>query len=181
MDQEKARIFREIYLRSCQTRRLLANRLVIRPSSISASIGELLEARLVTEKPGERKRSGRPDLVIAPRPDRLLAISVYIDAREFKAVLVDLDERILHEESRAPSPNSGQYRTSRCDSRTPPPVRWKGAAGVAIDGSKFVPSGHRQYGQTALGQRCSLAAALRPRSGLGRKKSSLPYHSEAHQ
>jgi transcriptional regulator of PTS gene len=39
--------------------------------------------------------------VLAPAPDRLLAISIYVDSRELRAVLVNLQESVLAEEARA--------------------------------------------------------------------------------
>ncbi len=107
MDQEKALLFREICRRRAPTRRLLARRLSLRPSSVSAAIQELLDDGLVTERAVARQRSGRPDLLIAPRPNRLVAISLYVDSRELKAVLLNLDEEVLHEEARVVSPKAG--------------------------------------------------------------------------
>jgi transcriptional regulator of PTS gene len=101
-DEEKALLYREICVGKSPTRQALARRLDIRPSSVSEAIQELVDDRLVRETHAPaRGRSGRPMLVLAPRPDRYVAISLYIDSRELKGVLVNLAEEVIAEEVRA--------------------------------------------------------------------------------
>lgn len=107
-DREKAALFHAICTGRSLTRQLLSRRLGIRPSSVSEAVQELLDDGLVAERsPGIRKQSGRPRLVLAPRPDRLQAISLYVDARKLKAVLLNMDEEPTAEESRTVPARAG--------------------------------------------------------------------------
>jgi transcriptional regulator of PTS gene len=102
-DSEKALLYREICVNRRPTRLGLARKLDIRPSSVSEAVQELLDDGLVLERngPGPRGRTGRPELVLAPRHDRFVAISVYVDSRELKGVLVTTAEDVLAEDVRA--------------------------------------------------------------------------------
>jgi predicted NBD/HSP70 family sugar kinase len=100
-DQEKAALFHAICTGRSLTRQLLSVRLGIRPSSVSEAIQELVDDDLVAERSlRAAKQSGRPRLVLTPKPDRLQAISLYVDSRELKAVLLNMDEEPIAEESR---------------------------------------------------------------------------------
>jgi predicted NBD/HSP70 family sugar kinase len=100
-DEEKAMLYREICVGRSPTRQGLARRLDIRPSSVSEAVQELLDDGLVVETVSRPKgRSGRPKAILAPRADRFVAISVYVDSREMKAVLTTLAEEVLAEEVR---------------------------------------------------------------------------------
>jgi transcriptional regulator of PTS gene len=71
-------------------------------------VHELVDDGLVAERSlRARKQSGRPRLVLAPKPDRLQAISLYVDSRELKAVLLNMDEEPIAEESRTVPARAG--------------------------------------------------------------------------
>jgi transcriptional regulator of PTS gene len=114
-DEEKALLFRQICAGRSPTRQGLARRLDIRPSSVSEAVQELVDDGLVIETQAAVKRnaarsgrgkSGRPQLTLAPRADRFVAISVYVDSRELKAVLVTMQEEVLAEEVRVLPPGA---------------------------------------------------------------------------
>ena len=108
-DEEKALLFREICVGKSPTRQGLARRLDIRPSSVSEAVQELVDDRLVLETHAPLKgRSGRPQLILSPRHDRYVAISIYIDSRELKGVLVTLQEEVIAEEVSVLPPRTGK-------------------------------------------------------------------------
>ncbi len=113
-DEEKALLYREICVGRLPTRLGLARKLDIRPSSVSEAVQELLDDGLVEERNprGARGRTGRPQLLLAPRPDRFVAISVYVDSRELKGVLVTLQEEVLAEEVLTLPQNAGNRELS---------------------------------------------------------------------
>jgi predicted NBD/HSP70 family sugar kinase len=100
-DEEKALLYREICMGRNATRQGLARRLDIRPSSVSEAVQELVDDRLVREEHSKaRGKTGRPQLILSPRPDRFVAVSAYVDSRELKGVLVTLQEEVIAEEVR---------------------------------------------------------------------------------
>jgi predicted NBD/HSP70 family sugar kinase len=107
-DQEKAALFHAVCTGRSLTRQLLSARLGIRPSSVSEAVQELVDDGLLAERSlRAAKRSGRPRLVLTPMPDRLQAISLYVDSRELKAVLLNMDEELIAEESRTVPARAG--------------------------------------------------------------------------
>jgi predicted NBD/HSP70 family sugar kinase len=107
-DREKASLFREICVGRVPTRKGLAHRLDLRPSSVSVAVQELLDDNLVEEKqPRVRANMGRPRLILSPRHDRCVAISVYVDSREFKGVLANIEGKALAEEVRIVPADAG--------------------------------------------------------------------------
>ena len=107
-DREKALLYREICAAKTPTRQALARRLGIRPSSVSEAVQELADDGLILEANAPLKgRLGRPHLILSARPDRYVAISVYVDSRELKGVLVTLRERVIAEEVRSMPPEAG--------------------------------------------------------------------------
>jgi predicted NBD/HSP70 family sugar kinase len=112
-DEEKALLYREICTGRLPTRQGLARRLDLRPSSVSEAVQELVDDGLVVEQQARPKgKTGRPQLILSPRADRFLAISVYVDSRELKGVLVTLREEVLAEEVRALPENAGNREVS---------------------------------------------------------------------
>lgn len=112
-DAEKALLYREICAGRMPTRTGLARSLALRPTSVSQAVQELLADGLVAEKQREpRVRSGRPERILVPRPDRLAAISIYVDSRELKGVLVDLEESVLAEQARQMPADAGNRALS---------------------------------------------------------------------
>ncbi len=112
-DKEKALLYREICMGKSPIRQLLARKLDIRPSSVSEAVQELVDDGLVRETraplPG---RLGRPQVLLSIRPDRYAAISIYIDSRELKGVLVTLREEVIAEEVRILPPTAGNREIS---------------------------------------------------------------------
>lgn len=106
-DEEKALLFREICA-DRTTRKGLARRLGIRPSGVGAAVQELIDHGLVAEtQPIKKEKSGRPRAILSPRPGRFVAISLYVDSRAVKGVLVDLGEEVIAEEMRVIPPGAG--------------------------------------------------------------------------
>ena len=116
-DREKAALFHSICTGRSPTRQVLSRTLGLRPSSVSEAVQELVDDGLVAERSmgrrtsadslRARKQSGRPRLVLARKPDRLQAISLYVDSRELKAVLLNMDEEPVAEESRSVPAKAG--------------------------------------------------------------------------
>jgi transcriptional regulator of PTS gene len=112
-DDEKAMLYREICAGRPAARGSLARDLGLRPTSVSQAVRELLADGLVAEsQEGPRGRSGRPERLLVPRPDRMAAISIYVDSRELKGALVNLDESILAEEFRTVPADAGNSALS---------------------------------------------------------------------
>jgi predicted NBD/HSP70 family sugar kinase len=117
-DQEKAALFHAICTGRSLTRQLLSRRLGIRPSSVSEAVQELVDEGLVAERSlRAAKHSGRPRLVLTPRPDRLQAISIYVDARELKAVLLNMNGQPMAEEIRTIPARAGnrEFHSALCE------------------------------------------------------------------
>lgn len=112
-DREKAMLYRAICAGRPATRGSLARGLGLRPTSVSHAVQELLVDGLVAE--GQERppgRSGRPERMLVPRTDRLAAISIYVDSRELKGVLVGIDESVVAEECRAVPAGAGNSALS---------------------------------------------------------------------
>jgi predicted NBD/HSP70 family sugar kinase len=106
-DREKALLFREIFRGRSPTRKSMARVLHIRPSSVSQAVQELVDDGLVEETQAQiRRKSGRPHLILSPRADRFVAISLYTDSRELKGVLVNPSGGVLAEEVRIVRPEA---------------------------------------------------------------------------
>jgi len=112
-DGEKALLYRAICAGGLPTRSGLSRECALRPTSVSQAVQELLADGLVAGRqdkpPG---RSGRPEQILLHRPDRLSAISIYVDSRELKGVLVNLEESILAEQARQMPADAGNRALS---------------------------------------------------------------------
>jgi predicted NBD/HSP70 family sugar kinase len=98
-DKEKAVLFREICVEKSPTRLALARGLGMRPSSVSEAVQELIDDGLILETNARPKDGlGRPQLILSARLHRYVAISIYVDSRELKGVLVTLGEEVIAEE-----------------------------------------------------------------------------------
>jgi len=116
-DHEKARLFRELCARGSATRRDLIQSLSLRPTSVSHAVQELVEDGLAAEERGrESGRSGRPELVLRARLERLTAISMEVESREIAAALVDIGGRVLASQAVVLPQESGneQMRSALC-------------------------------------------------------------------
>lgn len=113
-DREKALLYREIFRGRSPTRKSMARLLRIRPSSVSKAVQELVDDGLVEETQARiRKKSGRPRLILAPHADRFVAISLYTESRELKAVLVNPSGIVLAEEVRIVRPKARNAEISK--------------------------------------------------------------------
>jgi predicted NBD/HSP70 family sugar kinase len=107
-DREKALLYHAVCAGGSPTRQALARRLSLRPSSVSEAVQELVDDGLVEESPARRgPGSGRPCTLLAPRHRRFTAISLFVDARELRAVLVTPAEEVLAEEACAVDAEAG--------------------------------------------------------------------------
>ena len=113
-DTEKAILYRAICVGKQPTRLALARRLRVRPTSVSEAVQELVDDGLVRE---EQKRAngktGRPQSILSARADRFAAISIYVESRELKAVLVTLQEDVIAESFRSLSQEAGNKELAR--------------------------------------------------------------------
>jgi predicted NBD/HSP70 family sugar kinase len=135
-DEEKALLYREICTGKLPTRQGLARRLDIRPSSVSEAVQELVDDGLVLEEQARPKgKTGRPQLILSPRADRFVAISVYVDSRELKGVLVTLQEEVLAEEVRTLPESAGNREISAAVIDLLKRLRARAPAGTELAGA----------------------------------------------
>jgi transcriptional regulator of PTS gene len=101
-DEEKAVIYGEIHKSPGSSRKSITAKLKFRPSTVSKIVGELITDRLVLETE-ERipDLPGRPQVLLRPNPDRLSAVTLYVQAREIRAARININEDILEEYARA--------------------------------------------------------------------------------
>jgi len=100
-DREKAALYHAVCAGVPSTRKELAARLRLRPSTVSDAAQELIQDGLVAEYQAyEEGRSGRPRHILTPLTNRFVAISLYVDSRGLVAVLLNLCGDVLAEESR---------------------------------------------------------------------------------
>jgi predicted NBD/HSP70 family sugar kinase len=100
-DSEKARIYEEICTKPGSSRKSIAKTFSLRPTTVSFVVQELINDRLVREgsirSPG---KPGRPELALLANLDRCLVISIYVQSRQLRGVLVNMGDRILAEKTR---------------------------------------------------------------------------------
>jgi len=99
-DREKASIFQYICSQPSPTRKKAAADLKIRPTTVSKSVQELIQATLIYE--GEVKnpgKQGRPEICLHPNLDRYTTIAIYVVSLEIKGALINLGEDILAEKT----------------------------------------------------------------------------------
>ncbi|MDX9826939.1 MAG: ROK family protein [Spirochaetia bacterium] len=97
-DADKAKIYDILFHGEAKSRKELLDRFKFRPTVLTLAIRELLEDGLITEE-AKRKAvaGGRPEVKLAPEPDRLMAICFHAESRHLKAALVNLKGDILLE------------------------------------------------------------------------------------
>lgn len=105
-DREKARVFQELAMNAPCSRKSIAERTGIRPTTVSRAVGELVADGLVrtVARVGE-ERPGRPELLLEVEPNRLIAVSMYVQARELRTAVINLLEQPLHEHVEQLSPD----------------------------------------------------------------------------
>ena len=106
-DTEKARIFDIVFNGQAKSRKEILEKYRFRPTVLTNSVRELIADGLITEEKIVRNRSGRPELDLAPVPDRLVAVCFHAESRHLKSALVNLKGEILHETGSELSAASG--------------------------------------------------------------------------
>ena len=97
-DQEKAFIFDHIYQEKKVTRKQIAERLKLRPTTVSNSVRELISANMVFEGTDKSQGArGRPEIRLFPNYNRLSAVVIFVVSRELRGALVNLGHEILAE------------------------------------------------------------------------------------
>ncbi|MBN2552854.1 MAG: winged helix-turn-helix domain-containing protein, partial [Spirochaetales bacterium] len=100
-DWEKARIYQEICVDSGSSRKSIAEKFKLRPTTVSFAVQELIQDGLVQE--GQIRtagKPGRPELTLLPNLNRCLVISIYVQSRELRGVLVNMGDEVLAEQTR---------------------------------------------------------------------------------
>ncbi|GAB4367655.1 MAG: ROK family protein [Spirochaetales bacterium] len=94
-DQDKALIYQEICTTPRCSRKTIIRKLHIRPTTVSKIVRELIEDGLVQET-SERfqEAPGRAQVVLRPNPDRLTAVSITVQARQIRAVRLNITEDV---------------------------------------------------------------------------------------
>ncbi len=94
----KALLYRDIARGDRATRKRLAQRLGMRPATVSGLIGEMIDDGLVVEgRPEGAARKGRPEIPLRAAPARLVALVLRVVSRDIRGVLVDLAGRPVAE------------------------------------------------------------------------------------
>ena len=108
-DADKAEIYEILFHGKARSRKELLDRYRFRPTVLTPAIRELLEDGLIVEGSRERSSSGgRPEVKLAPDPDRLAAICFHAESRHLKAALVNLNGDILRETGREFNASEGK-------------------------------------------------------------------------
>lgn len=93
----KGRIFSMICAQPFQTRKKISDDTGIRPATVSKLVLELIESGLVEEsRPEETTHKGRPEIVLTPNVNRLVAIVGYTVSRTIHCAAVNLAGEVLH-------------------------------------------------------------------------------------
>jgi len=94
----KGRIFTRVCLSDQPTRKKLASDMGIRPATVSEIALELINDGLVLEaRPDRSLQKGRPEIILSPNPDRLVAIVCYLVSHSIHCALVNLGGDTLYE------------------------------------------------------------------------------------
>lgn len=104
-DLAKARIFLAIFERGqtdTHTRRSLSQDLSLRPATVSAMVGELIEDGLVAETDrAATTGKGRPEACLQLQANRMAMAAIEVTSRTIRGVLVNLEGRTVAEASLA--------------------------------------------------------------------------------
>ncbi|HUV08386.1 MAG TPA: ROK family protein [Spirochaetia bacterium] len=99
-DKEKALVFQEVCTIPDLTRKTIASKRGMRPTTVSMIVQELIDDGLIFEgrikAPG---KPGRPEFYLQPNYNRCSVIVIYIQARELIGLLINLGNQILVEKS----------------------------------------------------------------------------------
>ncbi|TVQ39050.1 MAG: ROK family transcriptional regulator [Spirochaetaceae bacterium] len=106
-DREKALVFQELATNGPCSRKSIAERTGIRPTTVSRAVKELIEDRFVTSTATvEGERPGRPEVMLRIESNRLVAVSMYVQARELRTALINLGEQTICEHVAPLSPHT---------------------------------------------------------------------------
>jgi transcriptional regulator of PTS gene len=100
-DKLKMQCFHEIFTVPNTTRKSIRKRFRFRSTSVSNAVQDLIDSGLVLEE-GDKKpqtKPGRPEFVLSPNYNRILAFSSYVEGRKIKAGIINLGEEKLREAS----------------------------------------------------------------------------------
>ena len=97
-DQNKALIYDLILNAKVRSRKDILKGYHIKPNILTKAVKELLIDGLIYEDKSQSFRVGRPEIILKPNLNRLVAISMYIESRELKCALVNLGSNILNME-----------------------------------------------------------------------------------
>ncbi len=111
-DREKALVFEKLATSAPCSRKWIAEQTGIRPTTVSWAVKELIEERFVTAVAAvEEDRPGRPAVLLQLEFNRLVAVSMYVQARELRTALINLAEEIVaeHIEPLAPDTDNREF------------------------------------------------------------------------
>lgn len=90
-DIEKALIY-ETILQNQTTRKRLCRQLRIRPNNITESVQELMEEGLIYEDSFiKNTRQGRPEILLKPCPDKLVAVSIWVESTRLNGAILNIN------------------------------------------------------------------------------------------
>jgi predicted NBD/HSP70 family sugar kinase len=100
-DWEKARIYQEVCVEPGLSRKSIAQKFKLRPTTVSFAVQELIHDGLVREgRIRSAGKPGRPEFTLLPNLSRCLVISIYVQSRELRGVLVNIGDQVLAERTR---------------------------------------------------------------------------------
>ncbi len=107
-DLQKVRIFDLIRSNVSVTRKQIAERYSIRPSTVSDLVQQLIEDGFVTERTvANNGMQGRPQIALYPYNNRLVAVALYFVSMNLKAALINMAGEVLCERQVALASNTG--------------------------------------------------------------------------
>ncbi|QTQ12645.1 ROK family protein [Treponema parvum] len=99
-DIEKARLYELICAEEGTSRKRMNQKLRLRPNNVSDSVQQLTEDELVYEDAEVKiQGKGRPEVILHPRFDRLVAISVGVSSNTLTADLIDMEGKSIWQKS----------------------------------------------------------------------------------
>jgi transcriptional regulator of PTS gene len=99
-DKEKSLVFQEVCNFPPCSRKEIAKKTHIRPTTVSRVVQEMLNDGLVVECRDERAldKRGRPEIFLKANLNRFVALSLYLQSRQLYAALINLGEEVLEEQ-----------------------------------------------------------------------------------
>ncbi|MBB4124610.1 ROK family transcriptional regulator [Martelella radicis] len=98
-DRDKARVFAAICESEDATRKRLAARMKLRPTTVSQLVKELIEDGVIRESQRvDAERQGRPEILLQPCPERFCVLMVHVVSHDIRCSLVDMAGRVISED-----------------------------------------------------------------------------------